>query len=192
MDNPSEKPDGQVTPDATKRPDTGYTANQADNAHADNANQADSADADKTGTADGAPEGSDSEPRTKSRKKKDGSLGRSLSHIFRLGVKELQGLRRDWILLVLIAYSFTFAIYTAATAMPDGISKATIGIVDEDDSPLSRRIAMAFYPPMFLPPVPISIQEMDSGMDQDLYTFTLDIPPNFQRDVLYGKARTSN
>ncbi len=72
--------------------------------------------------------------------------------------------------------------------MPDGISKATIGIVDEDDSPLSRRIAMAFYPPMFLPPVPISIQEMDIGMDRDLYTFTLDIPPNFQRDVLYGKS----
>ena len=113
---------------------------------------------------------------------------RSLKHIYLLGVKELWGLYRDWILLVLIAYSFSFAIYTTATAMPDSLNKATIAFIDEDDSPLSRRIMSAFYPPMFVPPTQISMGEMDRGMDRDLYTFTVDIPPNFQRDVLYGRS----
>jgi len=113
---------------------------------------------------------------------------RSLRHIYLLGVKELWGLYRDWILLVLIAYSFSFAIYTAATAMPDGLQGATIAFVDEDDSPLSKRIMSAFYPPMFHPPYEIQMQDVDVGMDKDKYTFTVDIPPNFQRDVLYGRS----
>ncbi|MCD8349143.1 MAG: ABC transporter permease [Planctomycetaceae bacterium] len=113
---------------------------------------------------------------------------RSLKHIYRLGVKELWGLYRDWILLVLIAYSFTFSIYTSATAVPDSLHNATIAFVDEDNSPLSGRIISAFYPPMFLPPLMISLDQVDSGMDKDLYTFTVDIPLNFQRDVLYGKS----
>jgi ABC-2 type transport system permease protein len=29
---------------------------------------------------------------------------------------------------------------------------------------------------------------MDAGMDAGDYTFVLDIPPNFQRDVLAGRA----
>ena len=33
----------------------------------------------------------------------------------------------------------------------------------------------------------ISWSEMDAGMDAGRYTFTLDIPPNFQRDVLAGR-----
>ena len=115
-------------------------------------------------------------------------MKRSLKHIYQLGVKELWGLYRDWVLIVLIVWSFTFSIYTAATAMPDGLHLATIAFVDEDDSPLSRRIADAFYPPMFTPPLQIDMSQMDRGMDKDLFTFTIDIPPNFQRDVLYGKS----
>ncbi len=113
---------------------------------------------------------------------------RSLSHIYRLGVKELWGLIRDPLLLVLIVYSFTFAIYTAATAKPDSINKAAIAFIDEDRSPLSRRIMDSFYPPMFTEPVEITTQEMDRGMDTDLYTFTVNIPPEFQQDVLNGRS----
>ena len=40
------------------------------------------------------------------------------SNIYRLGIKELWSLLRDPIMLVLIAYSFTFQVYIAATAMP--------------------------------------------------------------------------
>lgn len=67
-----------------------------------------------------------------------------ISDIFHLGVKELRGLIRDPVLLVLIAYSFSFAIYTASTALPETLNRASIAIVDEDQSPLSGRIATAF------------------------------------------------
>ena len=109
------------------------------------------------------------------------------ANIFHLGVKELRSLSRDPIMLILIVYAFTFSIYTAAKAQPETLNKAPIAIVDEDRSPLSTRIVAAFYPPYFLSPALISWSEMDAGMDAGRYTFTLDIPPGFQRDVLAGR-----
>jgi len=110
-----------------------------------------------------------------------------LSHILHLGVKELRSLARDRVMLLMIAYSFSLAIYAAATAMPDALNRATIAIVDEDGSPLSHRIASAFYPPYFVPPDIIDRNEMDRRLDSGDNTFALDIPPNFQRDVLAGR-----
>ncbi len=111
-----------------------------------------------------------------------------VANIYRLGVKELWSLVRDPIMLVLIAYTFTVSIYVAATAMKETLHKAPIAIVDEDRSPLSDRISSAFYPPHFLPPAMIPLSAMDAGMDAGDYTFVLDIPPDFQRDVLAGKS----
>jgi len=110
-----------------------------------------------------------------------------LSHIATLGVKELRSLLRDPILLVLIIYSFTFAIYAAATAMPETLSRASIAIVDEDRSPVAQRIIDAFQPPYFLPPAMITQSEMDERMDDGRDTFAVDIPPHFQRDLLAGR-----
>ena len=117
-----------------------------------------------------------------------GNFARHLANIYRLGVKELWSLWRDPMLLVLIVYVFTFAVYTSATAMPDTLHKTPIAIVDEDDSPLSQRIVSAFYPPQFITPQVISMAEVDPGMDAGLYTFALHIPQGFQRDVLAGRA----
>ncbi|MDT0498683.1 ABC transporter permease [Algiphilus sp. W345] len=111
-----------------------------------------------------------------------------LANVFRLGVKELWSLVRDPIMLVLIVYTFSVSVYTAATSLPEALHKAPIAVVDEDASPLSRRIVSAFYPPHFLDPSIISIGEVDAGMDEGRYTFALDIPPDFQRDVLAGRA----
>ncbi|MEM5365201.1 ABC transporter permease [Paraburkholderia azotifigens] len=111
---------------------------------------------------------------------------RRLSNIYRLGVKELWSLRRDPIMIVLIIYTFTVSIYSAATAQPDTLHKAPIAVVDEDASPLSARIVAAFFPPQFVTPVLITAAEVDRGLDTGKYTFALDIPPNFQRDVLAG------
>ena len=108
--------------------------------------------------------------------------------IYRLGIKELWSLRRDPIMLVLIVYGFSLAIYLAGTAAPDGLSRAALAIVDEDDSPLSARLAAAFYPPRFMPPVMIGLDQVDPGMDSGRHTFVLDIPPEFQRDVLAGRS----
>ena len=109
------------------------------------------------------------------------------ANIYRLGIKELWSLARDPMMLVLIAYTFTYSIYVAATAMPDTLHNAAIAIVDEDGSQLSARIVSAFEPPRFRTPQLVSLSEMDHGMDAGDYTFVLDIPPDFQRDVLAGK-----
>jgi ABC-2 type transport system permease protein len=74
--------------------------------------------------------------------------------------------------------------------LPDTLNKAPIAIVDEDHSPLSQRIASAFYPPYFVSPKLITQAEMDARMDAGLDTFALDIPPDFQRDLLAGRQPT--
>lgn len=113
-----------------------------------------------------------------------------IANILNLGIKELRGLARDPILLVLVAYSFTLSIYAAATSSPETLNRAAIAIVDEDHSPVSSRIITALYPPFFVPPKLITQSEMDARMDTGLDTFALDIPPNFQRDLLAGKSPT--
>jgi ABC-2 type transport system permease protein len=111
----------------------------------------------------------------------------SLARVLHLGVKELRSLWRDRLLLLFVVWAFSGAIYTAATSAPERLQRAPIAIVDEDGSALSQRIVSAFYPPHFTPPQLIDLQGMDAGMDAGRYTFALDIPPNFQRDVLAGR-----
>ena len=91
-------------------------------------------------------------------------------------------------MLVLIVYAFSFAIYTAATAMPETLHKAPIAVIDEDRSQLSQHIVDALYPPYFMPPELITAAEMDARMDAGLDTFALNIPAGFQRDVLAGRS----
>ncbi|MDR7946812.1 ABC transporter permease [Achromobacter aegrifaciens] len=112
---------------------------------------------------------------------------RHLANIYRLGVKELWSLARDPMMLILILVSFTLMIYTAATAVPETLHNAPIAVVDEDVSPLSARITSALYPPHFTPPEVTTSAEADAGMDAGRYTFSVNIPPNFQRDVLAGR-----
>jgi ABC-2 type transport system permease protein len=69
------------------------------------------------------------------------------ANILHLGVKELRSLARDPIMLLLIIYAFTFSIYSYATALPETLNRASIAIVDEDDSLLSWRITDAFEAP---------------------------------------------
>jgi len=112
----------------------------------------------------------------------------NIGNIFYLGIKELQSLIRDPMLLALIAFAFTISIYSSATAMPETLNKAPIAIVDEDHSPLSQRIIDAFYPPHFVKPILVSTSEMDAGMDQGIFTFALNIPPEFQKNLLAGRT----
>lgn len=112
----------------------------------------------------------------------------SLKNIFRLGIKELWSLWRDPTMLVLIVYMFSASIYVAATAQPETLHLASIAVIDQDSSPLSARIIANFYPPHFKTPKLISANQADQGLDRGDYTFVLNIPPNFQRDVLAGRA----
>lgn len=113
-------------------------------------------------------------------------FNQKIQNIYQLGCKELWSLWRDPVMLILIIYTFTVAIYTAATAMPDSLNMAPIAIVDEDHSTLSKRITSAFYPPYFIPQS-TELNNMDAGMDAGEFTFALNIPVSFQEDVLSGK-----
>lgn len=115
---------------------------------------------------------------------------RRAANIYRLGIKELWGLWREPMLGALVVFLFTASVYSAATAVPETLNKAPIAIVDEDGSPLSARIASGFYPPHFVAPAMVSLAEVDTGLDAGDFTFVLDIPPNFQRDVLAGRSPT--
>lgn len=112
---------------------------------------------------------------------------RKLKNVLRLAQKELWSLARDPAMLLLIVYVFTVSIYTSATSQPETLQNAAIAVVDEDRSPLSARIVSAFYPPEFTRPKLIELNEMDAGLDSGEFTFVLNIPPNFQRDVLAGQ-----
>ena len=111
-----------------------------------------------------------------------------MRNVLQLGIKELRGLARDVVLLLLILHAFTLAIHTASRAMPEALNKAAIAVVDEDRSQLSARLSGAFYPPHFTLPPLITAQQMDRRMDAGQDTFALDIPPNFQRDLLAGRV----
>ena len=115
---------------------------------------------------------------------------RKIGNIYRLSVKELWSLWRDPAMLGVIIFIFTANIYTSAKAMPESLHKAPIAFVDEDQSQLSARIIDAFYPPYFLPPKTIGLHEMDASLDSGEFTFVINIPPNFERDVMAGLTPT--
>ncbi|KPJ93064.1 MAG: hypothetical protein AMJ53_08130 [Gammaproteobacteria bacterium SG8_11] len=108
------------------------------------------------------------------------------TNIYQLGIKELFSLRYDPVMLFLIVYSFTFSVYMIAKGNVTGVVNAAVAIVDEDRSQLSQRINDALLPPQFLPPEQIGLNEIDAAMDGGRYTFVIDIPPNFQADVMAG------
>ena len=112
---------------------------------------------------------------------------RWIANIYRLGVKEIFSLLRDPVLMGLIFYTFTFAIYTVANGVRTELNNASIAVVDEDRSGLTTQITGAFLPPYFKTPEVIGLRTVDPGMDAGRYTFVLDIPPGFEADVLAGR-----
>lgn len=91
---------------------------------------------------------------------------RTLSTIFWLATKELRSFLRDWVLFGLVVYSFSLAIIAQAQGNTLELHNASIGIVDEDRSELSRRIARAFLPPHFRPAEPVELKDVDRLMDK--------------------------
>lgn len=107
-----------------------------------------------------------------------------LLNIYRLGIKELRSLWHDKVLFIVIIWAFSGGIYAVATATSQELHNAPIAFVDEDRSVLSGRIINAFYGPYFKTPELITLDELDPGLDAGIYTFVLDIPPDFERDLL--------
>jgi ABC-2 type transport system permease protein len=112
---------------------------------------------------------------------------RKAANIYWLGIKELRSFLHDFVLLGLVVYAFSLAVIMQARSNSQELHNASIAIVDEDHSELSRRIAHAFMPPLFQPPQLIVERDIVPLMNAGKYTFVVDIPPNFQRDVLGGR-----
>jgi ABC-2 type transport system permease protein len=110
-----------------------------------------------------------------------------LASIFRLGLKELQSLRRDPVLIALIIWAFSAGVYVAADGMGSDLHNVSIAVVDEDRSPLSRQLTESLRPPEFSKPELISFQDIDKGLDTQTYSFVLVFPERLEADVLQGK-----
>src|SRR5215469_9893329 len=138
----------------------------------------------------GAPEQPTAQAASKPKPSKRGRLGtlrRHLANIYQLTIKELRSIRSDPIMLVLVAYTFTIAVYATATGMKTEATNLSVAIVDEDHSDLSRRIADGLTPPTFKPAVEIAANEIDASMDSQRFLFVIEIPPKFQEDILAGR-----
>ncbi|MGO4667061.1 ABC transporter permease [Bosea sp. 2RAB26] len=110
-----------------------------------------------------------------------------LANIYQLVIKELRSIRADPVMLILVVYAFSIAVYTVATGASTEAKNLTVGIVDEDRSDLSRQIQNALNPPLFKSAVTISARDIDEEMDHGRLVFVLEIPPSFQADLLSGR-----
>ncbi len=111
-------------------------------------------------------------------------MGRGFYNIVRLGVKELRSLYADPVLLLLMLYIFTGAVYQVAQNVRMEVTDAAIGVVDEDRSLLSHRIADALLPPQFKAPIELGPSEVDPGLERGDFIFALTIPHGFERDIM--------
>ena len=110
-------------------------------------------------------------------------MRRTIGNIFWLGTKELRAFSHDFVLVALVIWAFSLSIISIARSNLQELHDASIGIVDEDQSELSRRISHAFLPPYFKAPRPIAEREIEPLMNTGELTFAIDIPLNFQRDL---------
>src|SRR5579863_4033753 len=113
---------------------------------------------------------------------------RKILNVYWLGVKELRSFLRDYVLLALVVYAFSLAVIMQARSFSQELHNASVAIVDEDHSELSRRIVHAFLPPYFQTPQPVAERDIVPLMNAGKYTFVMDIPPHFERDVLGGRS----
>jgi len=111
---------------------------------------------------------------------------RTLKNILTLMLKEFRSVLTDPVLMVLIAYIFTATIYQMSQVGAD-LKNATVGIIDQDRSVLSMRIRDAVQHPFFKPVEDVRREDSDELMDKGEFTFILEVPPNFQRDMAAGR-----
>jgi ABC-2 type transport system permease protein len=114
-------------------------------------------------------------------------MGRHLSNIFRLGLKELASLSRDVVMMALILYTFTMAVYDVAKGVRTEVQNAAVAIVDDDGSDFSRRLFDAIQPPYFQHPTRVARDRVEDLLNHGQVTFVLHLPPKLQADLLAGR-----
>jgi ABC-2 type transport system permease protein len=115
-------------------------------------------------------------------------MWRWIENVFHLGLKEIASLSRDVVMVALIVFEFTGAVYSEADAMKMDVNNVRVAIVDADQSTLSSRIKDALQPPYFQQPREIDRSELDGLLDKGAYTFILEIPPKLEADLLANRG----
>lgn len=115
-------------------------------------------------------------------------MKRWIINVWRLSRKELISLMKDVTLVVLIIFAFTVAVKVVADGIKAEVSNASVAMVDDDHSELSRRLRSAILPPFFKEPVYIDRSRVRQAMDNGDYIFVIQIPPDFESDVLAGRS----
>lgn len=101
-----------------------------------------------------------------------------------LTIKELLQLRRDWLLLAAIVYLFSFDIIMAGNVRLE-LNRATVIVHDADHSMMSRELIHRFQPPCFrLGGEVVDARQGLRLLDRGGALMLIDIPPDFQRDIL--------
>ena len=109
-----------------------------------------------------------------------------LKNIYYLTRKEFRSVFSDPVLIILIAYIFTMPVYDMSRMSTD-VKHAAVAVIDRDQSVLSFRIRDALQAPFFQSPKAIDPHDTDALMNRGEFTFVIEIPPNFQRDVQAGR-----
>ena len=109
-----------------------------------------------------------------------------LKNIYYLTRKEFRSVFSDPVLIILIAYIFTMPVYDMSRMSTD-VKHAAVAVIDRDQSVLSFRIRDALQAPFFQSPKAIDPHDTDALMNRGEFTFIIEIPPNFQRDVQAGR-----
>lgn len=117
-------------------------------------------------------------------------MRRTLGNIAWLGRKEVLSVLRDWLLVALVIYAFGPGTYFQARSAADQVNNAAVAIVDNDRSPLSRQMRDALHGPWFQPPALIESGRARDVMDDDLFTFVIELPRNMGADLRAGHAVT--
>ncbi|QDV42340.1 Inner membrane transport permease YhhJ [Stieleria neptunia] len=102
--------------------------------------------------------------------------------------KEVVQFRRNWILALFMVYAFTMMAYHNATAISQELKNAGLVVIDHDRSKASRELVYRFHEPQFqfvelLENSRDGVKRLDDG-DASM---VLDIPHNFDRDLLRGR-----
>jgi ABC-2 type transport system permease protein len=110
------------------------------------------------------------------------------SRLLALVRKELLELGRDTVLLVFLIYAFTGDIMLAAKGIRLDLHNASVGVVNQDHSALSRELVYDFAAPYFRTRSASSekalLRRLDAGDDMA----GLVIPPRFEADLEQGRA----
>ncbi|WP_146345713.1 ABC-2 transporter permease [Phaeobacter marinintestinus] len=115
---------------------------------------------------------------------------RNLLNTLRLTMKELRAIRGDTLMIVLIIYVFSAAVWLVSQAASTEVRDLSVAVVDEDHSQLSARLIDSIQAPLFTTPILLSPKEADQAQLDGKYVLVVSIPPRFERDLRAGKEAT--